>query len=76
MEHSIFCAGPAGTPREFIDRLSTELNRALGDADLIAKIAQQGLAPGGGQPADFHRTIATDLKNWTETARAANLKAE
>jgi tripartite-type tricarboxylate transporter receptor subunit TctC len=66
----------AGTPREVIERINLEVNRALRDPDLIAKFAQQGLAPAGGTPAEFQRTIATDLKNWTETARAADIKAE
>ena len=66
----------AGTPAEIIERLNAEVNRALRDPDLIAKFAQQGISPAGGTPADFQRTIAADLKNWTETARAANIKAE
>jgi tripartite-type tricarboxylate transporter receptor subunit TctC len=66
----------AGTPAEIIERLNAEVNRALRDPDLIAKFAQQGISPAGGTPADFQRTIATDLRNWTETARAANIKAE
>jgi tripartite-type tricarboxylate transporter receptor subunit TctC len=66
----------AGTPREVIERVNSEVNRALRDGDLIAKFAQQGIAPAGGTPADFQRTIATDLKNWSETARAADIKAE
>jgi tripartite-type tricarboxylate transporter receptor subunit TctC len=66
----------AGTPSEIIERLNAEVNRALRDPDLIAKFAQQGISPAGGTPADFQRTIAADLKSWTETARAANIKAE
>ena len=66
----------AGTPSEIIERLNAEVNRALRDPDLIAKFAQQGISPAGGSPADFQRTIAADLKNWTEIARAANIKAE
>ena len=66
----------AGTPGEIIARLNTELNRALRDADLIARFAQQGIAPAGGSPVDFQATIATDLKNFTTIARAANIKAE
>jgi tripartite-type tricarboxylate transporter receptor subunit TctC len=66
----------AGTPTEIIERLNAEVNRALRDPDLIAKFAQQGISPAGGTPADFQRTIAADLRNWTETARAANIKAE
>jgi tripartite-type tricarboxylate transporter receptor subunit TctC len=66
----------AGTPTQIIERLIAEINRALRDPDLIAKFAQQGISPAGGTPADFQRTIAADLKNWTETARAANIRAE
>src|SRR6516162_1181582 len=66
----------AGTPKDVIERINGELNRALRDPDLIAKFAQQGLTPAGGTPADFQRTIATDLKNWTETAHAANITAQ
>jgi tripartite-type tricarboxylate transporter receptor subunit TctC len=66
----------AGTPPAIIARINAEVSRALRDPDLIAKFAQQGIAPAGGTPADFARTIATDIKNWTETARAANIKAE
>jgi tripartite-type tricarboxylate transporter receptor subunit TctC len=66
----------AGTPKHIVERINAELNRALRDPDLIAKFAQQGLTPAGGTPAEFQRTIATDLKNWAETARAANIRAE
>ena len=61
---------------EIVERINAEINRALRDPDLIAKFAQQGIVPAGGSPADFARTIATDIQNWTETARAANIKAE
>jgi tripartite-type tricarboxylate transporter receptor subunit TctC len=66
----------AGTPQDVIDRINAELNRALRDPDLVAKFAQQGLSPAGGTPMEFQRTIASDLKNWTETARAANITAD
>src|SRR5262245_46691896 len=65
-----------GTPKDVIERINAELNRALRDPDLIAKFAQQGLSPAGGTSADFQRTIATDLKNWTETAHATNITAQ
>ena len=66
----------AGTPKEIVERINAEVNRALREPDLIAKFAQQGIMPAGGTPAEFQRTIASDIKNWTETARAAGIKAE
>src|SRR5712691_7962733 len=58
----------AGTPKEIVERINGEVNRALHDPDLIARFAQQGIAPAGGTPEEFQRTIATDIKNWSETA--------
>jgi tripartite-type tricarboxylate transporter receptor subunit TctC len=66
----------AGTPKEVVDRLNAEVNKALKDPDLIAKLAQEGMLPAGGTPAEFRGTIATEIKNWKETARAADIKPE
>jgi tripartite-type tricarboxylate transporter receptor subunit TctC len=66
----------AGTPKEIVARLNTEVNKVLKDPDLVAKFAAQGLAPAGGSAEDFQKTIATEIKNWTETARTANIKSE
>jgi tripartite-type tricarboxylate transporter receptor subunit TctC len=66
----------AGTPREIVERLNAEVNRAIRDPELIAKLATLGVASAGGTPAEFGALIATEVRNWTEVARAANVKAE
>jgi tripartite-type tricarboxylate transporter receptor subunit TctC len=66
----------AGTPKDVVDRLNAEVNKALKDPDLIAKLAQEGMLPAGGTPAEFRSLIATEIKNWKETARVANIKPE
>jgi tripartite-type tricarboxylate transporter receptor subunit TctC len=66
----------AGTPKAIVERLNAEANRALHDPDLIDKLAQQGLAAAGGTAEEFGRTISIDIRNWTETARAANIRVE
>jgi tripartite-type tricarboxylate transporter receptor subunit TctC len=66
----------AGTPKEFVERLNAEVNRALRDPDMIAKLALQGVSPAGGAPADFQKVIASEIRRWTEVARSANIKAE
>jgi tripartite-type tricarboxylate transporter receptor subunit TctC len=66
----------AGTPDAVLTRLNAELNRALKDPDLIAKLAAQGQSPGSGSAADFARLIGSEIRNWTNVARAANIKAE
>jgi tripartite-type tricarboxylate transporter receptor subunit TctC len=66
----------AGTPKNVVDRLNAEVNKAVRDPDLIAKLAQEGMLPGGGTPAAFRDVIAADIKNWKETARDANIQPE
>jgi tripartite-type tricarboxylate transporter receptor subunit TctC len=66
---------PAGTPREIVDQLNFEINRALREPDLIAKFAQQGMSPAGGTPASFQKTIETEVKLWIDIAQKANIKA-
>jgi|RhiMethySRZTD1v2_1073278.scaffolds.fasta_scaffold41266_2 tripartite-type tricarboxylate transporter receptor subunit TctC len=66
----------AGTPKDIVDRLNAEVNRALRDPEMIAKLALQGVSPAGGTPAEFQKVIAGEIRRWTEVARSANIKAE
>jgi len=66
----------AGTPKDIVERLNAEVNRALRDPDMIAKLALQGVSPAGGAPAEFEKVIAGEIRRWTEVARSANIKAE
>jgi tripartite-type tricarboxylate transporter receptor subunit TctC len=66
----------AGTPMGVVERLNAEVNKAIRNPELIAKLAQEGMLPGGGTAADFRSAIASEIKNWKETARAANIQPE
>ncbi len=65
-----------GTPPAIIARLNAEVNAALKNPDLVAKLAQQGMTPAGGTPDEFQKLISTEVKQWTEVAKAANITAE
>ena len=67
---------PAKTPKDIIAKINAEVNKALRDPDLIAKLAQQGTVSAGGSPDDFRTLISTEIKNWKETAQRAGMKAE
>jgi len=66
----------AGTPKEVVDRFNAEVNKALQDQGLAANLAQQGMSPGGGTPAEFGALIAREIENWKTVARAANIRPE
>ncbi len=65
-----------GTPKEIVNRLNVEVNRALRDPALIKKLAAQGVSASGGTPAEFQRLISTEIHNWTAIAKDANIKVE
>ena len=67
---------PAGTSRDVIGRLNAEVNRALQDPDLSAKLVPLGMSAAGGTPGDFQKVIASEIKLWTEIARSANIQGQ
>jgi tripartite-type tricarboxylate transporter receptor subunit TctC len=66
---------PKRTPTEIIDKLNKEINRALADPKIKARIAELGLTPLVGLPADLEKLIADETEKWGKVIRAANIKA-
>jgi len=69
-------AAPRNTPPEIIDKLNKEINVALAEPDIKARLADLGAASLTGSPADFGRFIAAEAERWSKVIRAANIKAE
>jgi tripartite-type tricarboxylate transporter receptor subunit TctC len=67
---------PKGTPTDIIDKLNKEINAALADAKMKARIADLGGSVLAGSPADFGKLIAADTEKWANVFRGANIKAE
>ena len=67
---------PKGTPAEIIDKLNREINAALADPKIKARIAESGGVALAGSPTDFGKLIADETEKWGKVVRAANIKAE
>jgi tripartite-type tricarboxylate transporter receptor subunit TctC len=67
---------PAGTPREIVSRLQSELVAALKAADLLERFAGVGAEPVGSSPEQFVERIRSDAARWAEVIRAANVKVQ
>jgi tripartite-type tricarboxylate transporter receptor subunit TctC len=67
---------PKRTPAEIIERLNVEINAALSDPRLRARLADLGGTAIGGSPADFGRLIAADTVKWAKVVKFANIKPE
>ena len=66
----------AGTPREVIDMLNREVNRALKTPEISNHIANNGLMGGGGTPDDFAAFLKRDKAIWTKVIATGGIKGE
>ena len=69
------CA-PGKTPVEIITKLNKEINAAISDAGMKARLAAIGGEPLPGTPAEFGKLIAEETVKWAKVVQAAGLKPE
>jgi tripartite-type tricarboxylate transporter receptor subunit TctC len=67
---------PKNTPAEIVDKLNKEINAALTDPKMKARLADLGVAVLPGSPAAFGKLIAEETDKWAKVIRFAGLKAE
>lgn len=67
---------PAGTPSAIIDRLHTEVTAALNNADVKARLAEQGLQPIANTPAQFAQALSDEYAKWQRLISERNLSLE
>ena len=67
---------PRKTPTETINKLNKEINAALIDPKIKARLADLGGTVLPGSPADFGKLIADETEKWGKVVRAANIKPE
>jgi tripartite-type tricarboxylate transporter receptor subunit TctC len=69
------CA-PKNVPADIVGRLNTEINGALADPGMKARLADLGNVPLPMTPADFGKHIADETEKWGKVIRTANLKPQ
>jgi tripartite-type tricarboxylate transporter receptor subunit TctC len=67
---------PKGTPRDVIEKLNAEVNRALADPGMQKKLADLGGKPIGGTPEDFGRVIQAETDKWAKVVQSSGAKVE
>lgn len=67
---------PAGTPKAVVDRLNTEINKALQSPDLKAKLAVQGAEPLGSTQAEYAAYVKKELARWGQVVKASGVKID
>jgi tripartite-type tricarboxylate transporter receptor subunit TctC len=67
---------PRNTPAGIVDKLNKEINAALADPEMKARLADFGATPLPGSSVDFGKFIAAETEKLGRVIRAANIKAE
>jgi tripartite-type tricarboxylate transporter receptor subunit TctC len=69
-------SAPKNTPAAIVDKLNREINAAIADPTMKARLAAIGGEPLPGSPAEFGKLIAEETEKWSKVVRAAGLKPE
>ena len=67
---------PAKTPPEIVRRMNEELNKALKQPDVAAKLAGQGISVIGGSPEIAKTFIDRQIDIWAQVVKDNNIKAD
>lgn len=67
---------PAATPRDMLNRLNAELNKAIVAPDMKEKLAGNGIEPLGGTPEQFAAFIRSESLRFGKVIKEAGIKPE
>jgi tripartite-type tricarboxylate transporter receptor subunit TctC len=67
---------PRNAPTDIVEKLNKEINAALGDSKMKARLADLGGIVLAGSPADFAKLIAEETEKWGKVVKFAGLKPE
>ena len=69
-------SAPAKTPRPIIDRLHSEIVRALNSPDLRERLQGLGADPVGNTPEQYTAFMQNEIAKWGKVIKAAGIKGE
>jgi tripartite-type tricarboxylate transporter receptor subunit TctC len=69
-------AAPKGTPRDIVMKLNAEINAAVTEPKLKARLADLGAEVFTGSPEDFARYLAQEIEKWGKVVKFSGAKAD
>jgi tripartite-type tricarboxylate transporter receptor subunit TctC len=67
---------PRKTPAEIVGTLNREINAAVADPKMKARLAELGFEPMSMTSIEFTKFVADETEKWAKVIRAAGIKAE
>jgi tripartite-type tricarboxylate transporter receptor subunit TctC len=69
-------AAPAGTPRDIVEHLQSDIARALKAADIKERFFKDGIEPVGSTPGEFAAHVRAERAKWEKVVDAAGIKPQ
>jgi tripartite-type tricarboxylate transporter receptor subunit TctC len=66
----------AGTPREIVQRLNTEMVKVLTSAEVKERFGRLGVDVVAGTPEQFSQFLKSEVARWAKVVQDANIKAD
>jgi len=67
---------PAGTPKEIVELLASEIAKSVAKPDVRERLAALGFKPVANTPDEFTARIKLEIDKWGKVVRDANLRIE
>lgn len=67
---------PTGTPREVIQRVNAEINKAVASPEVREKLIAQGADPFTMTPQEFKKFFSAEMARWPKIVKAAGVTLE
>ncbi len=64
------------TPPRIVQRINSELQHVLANAEALKRLAQGGIEPKPGTPADFAALIRAEIPKWAKVMKTAGIEPE
>lgn len=66
---------PAGTPKDVVSKLNSEIVKVLRMPEIRSRITEQGFEPVGNTPEQFGEFLKSDLEKWAKVIKIAGVRA-
>lgn len=67
---------PAGVPQPIVEKLSTEMIKAINHPDIKSQLVAQGIDPSGMTPAELSVFQKAEIDKWARVIKAGNIKLD
>jgi tripartite-type tricarboxylate transporter receptor subunit TctC len=67
---------PKGTPQPIIDRLHSEVVKAMNDPEVQKRLLEIGADPASSSPAEFKALMTEESSKWRDLIKSMDIKAD